>query len=65
MTVSAFLKSSGIEFEGAAVFGDGTDDVVRRAGGNLGVDFKSNVHVRADEAGDVGNDRSGDGVNVS
>lgn len=43
----------GLEFEGAAVFGYGSDDVVGGAFRDLGVDFERDFEPGAHEPGEV------------
>ena len=57
---SFFLEAVGGEAEGAAVLGDGADEVVRGAVRDGGVDFEGDLDVGAEEAGDVLDDDLGD-----
>ncbi len=49
-----------LETKGAGVFGNGTFDLVRRAGGKLGIDFEGDVQRGVGVAGEEGDDLFGD-----
>jgi len=62
--VLLLFERMGCEFEGAGVFADRADDVVRDAVGDLGLDFHGDGHFGAVEDGEVLDEFFGDFAGV-
>jgi hypothetical protein len=65
MVGSFGLEALGGELQGAAILGDGADDVVGGPAGDLGLDFEGDGDLVVDDAGEVGDDLLGDTSGVA
>jgi hypothetical protein len=63
--VLLLLEAESGEFQGPAIFGNGTDDILRSAGFDLGLDFEGDLDRRADQPGEMGDDLVGDAPGVA
>ena len=65
MTLLLALEAVTVELQRAAVLGHRADYVLRRAGGNVGVDLQRHRHVYPHEAGQMGDHLVGDPARVA